>query len=321
MATDFIDGLRSANFPTERRGGYSPQAVDSYLGELADWLETGGGDQTRAALVQRDMERVGERTGTILSAAQESADRIEAEARAEAAQLRDEAAREAAELRSSADAYATATRGAADEHVRVSAEAATREAAELRTKTDGEVRAKIGRAEDLLHRSKEEAAARTAGVEQTIADLNRTRMAILANLEELASGLRVVVEGPGAEEIELPERIEAASAAAKVPELEPVAEDPVEAETVGEHRVVEPTTEKRALAEEGLAETEPLEEEELAETEPVEADLEEEPTRVFDADFDTDEREQARERELIRRRNPKNATEQPTEDSSLTDLL
>ena len=99
MATDFIDQLRKATFPTERRGGYSTSAVSAYLNELADWLETGGDDQTRAALVQREMERVGERTGSILSATQESADRMTAEAEADAKRVREEA-----------DAYANKTR-------------------------------------------------------------------------------------------------------------------------------------------------------------------------------------------------------------------
>ena len=107
MATDFIDQLRKATFPTERRGGYSPRAVSAYLNELADWLETGGDDQTRAALVQREMERVGERTGSILSAAQESADRMTAEAETEAGQVRGDAESAAAEMRADADAYAT----------------------------------------------------------------------------------------------------------------------------------------------------------------------------------------------------------------------
>jgi len=38
---------------------------------LADWLETGGGDESRSETVKRELERVGERTGAILSQAEE----------------------------------------------------------------------------------------------------------------------------------------------------------------------------------------------------------------------------------------------------------
>ena len=66
MASDRIDrieGLRTHQFPTERRGGYDRAAVDAYLADLADWLET---DEAKAAIAQREIERVGERTGAIL---------------------------------------------------------------------------------------------------------------------------------------------------------------------------------------------------------------------------------------------------------------
>ena len=44
MASDRIEELKTVQFPTERRGGYDRRAVDAYLAELADWLETGGED-------------------------------------------------------------------------------------------------------------------------------------------------------------------------------------------------------------------------------------------------------------------------------------
>jgi len=44
---DSIDRIRSATFPVGRRG-YEKREVDRFLNKLADWLETGGGDQTRA---------------------------------------------------------------------------------------------------------------------------------------------------------------------------------------------------------------------------------------------------------------------------------
>src|SRR4051794_35675334 len=115
MATDRIDEMKSVQFPTERRGGYDRRAVDAYLAELADWLETGGGDEARRSVIQREMGRVGERTGEVLASAQAAADRVTSEAEAEAATLRSDAEREAEETRSAADEYAARTRTAADE--------------------------------------------------------------------------------------------------------------------------------------------------------------------------------------------------------------
>ena len=57
MASDRIEELKTASSRTERRGGYDRRAVDAYLAELADWLETGGEDEARRAVIQRAMER------------------------------------------------------------------------------------------------------------------------------------------------------------------------------------------------------------------------------------------------------------------------
>jgi DivIVA domain-containing protein len=69
---DSIDRIRSATFPVGRRG-YEKREVDRFLNKLADWLESGGGDQTRAELLKRDLERVGQQTGKILTDAHDTA--------------------------------------------------------------------------------------------------------------------------------------------------------------------------------------------------------------------------------------------------------
>jgi len=199
MASDRIEELKTVQFPTERRGGYDRRAVDAYLAELADWLETGGDDQARRTVIQRAMGDVGERTGSILAAAQESADRLTAEARAEADRIRAEAGQEGARTRSDADSYSTETRAAADEHARVTAETAAAEAKAL-----------TGEAETRLQKAEEEAAARTRGIEKEIADLVRKRRDVVANLEQLNAEMRLAIEGPGERDLELPDRVEAA---------------------------------------------------------------------------------------------------------------
>ena len=83
MDRDSIDRIRSATFPVGRRG-YEKREVDRFLNKLADWLETGGGDQTRGELLRRDLERVGQQTGKILTDAHDVSEQLRAEAEAEA---------------------------------------------------------------------------------------------------------------------------------------------------------------------------------------------------------------------------------------------
>jgi cell division initiation protein len=91
---DSIDRIRSATFPVGRRG-YEKREVDRFLNKLAEWLETGGGDQTRAELVRRDLERIGQQTGKLLTEAHDVAEQLQAEAEREARRIVEEARAEA----------------------------------------------------------------------------------------------------------------------------------------------------------------------------------------------------------------------------------
>lgn len=302
MATDFIDQLRKATFPLERRGGYDPKAVGAYLNELADWLETGGSDQARAMLVQREMERVGERTGSILSTAQESADRITSDAQSDAVHARKEA-----------ETYSTETRAAADVHARTVTETAEREAAEARRQADEQAKATIREAEARLQRATEEAAARTRGVEEEIADLVRKRDKANNALERVVSGLRETIDGPGSEG--------PPPAKVSTPPPAPAAAAPVAAETVAEHDVVDATEAGTEVIQLDTEETEAPEaagapEASVApEVEPT-AD---EPMSDEYPPFDDDEMDdEERER---RRRSIREQGEQPTDEQHLADLL
>jgi DivIVA domain-containing protein len=94
---DSIDRIRSATFPVGRRG-YEKREVDRFLNKLADWLETGGGNQTRAELLRRDLERVGQQTGKILTDAHDVAEQVKAEAEREARGIVDEANQRRADI-------------------------------------------------------------------------------------------------------------------------------------------------------------------------------------------------------------------------------
>jgi DivIVA domain-containing protein len=110
---DSIDRIRAATFPVARRG-YEQREVDRFLNRVADWLETGGGDQARSDLVRRELERIGQKTGQILNAANDAAAQIQAEAETAAADIRDAAERLAAERIDAAQRRATEMAEAAD---------------------------------------------------------------------------------------------------------------------------------------------------------------------------------------------------------------
>src|ERR671925_1952173 len=108
-----LDRIRNATFPSARRG-YDKHEVEKFLGRLADWLETGGGDESRSDAVKRELEKVGQRTGAILSQAEESAEQIRAEAEEDARGTINSANIEAGETRSEAENYAVETKASAE---------------------------------------------------------------------------------------------------------------------------------------------------------------------------------------------------------------
>jgi DivIVA domain-containing protein len=296
MASDRIEGLRTTQFPTERRGGYDRAAVDTYLAELADWLET---DEAKAAIAQRELERVGERTGSILSTAQESADKIVAEANAEAQTLRADAERETTEQRAAAESYANETRAKAEADARKLREAAEADAAKAREEAEEHARLTIREADDRLERAARDAEERTAGIENEIAGLAVKRDELVENLERLSTGLRNVIDGPGREDLKLPERSRTAAAFA-----EEAADGPI--------------------AHPEVADAPPLPSEETVEEEPPTAVA---PVARFDTDEELYEDEQPPEpvpsgRDPERRQRPMRDPEDPTtEDQKLTELL
>ncbi len=84
---DSIARIRSASFPISRRGGYDKRAVERFLDRLADWLESGGGDEVRAEMIRRDLELAGATADALIREAEAKAEQLvaEAEKRVEAA--------------------------------------------------------------------------------------------------------------------------------------------------------------------------------------------------------------------------------------------
>ncbi len=91
------------------------------------------------------------------------------------------------------------TRTVADEQAKATTEAAVGEAEAVRAE-----------AEDRLREAEEQAAARTRGIEQEIADLVRKRRDVVANLEQLNAEMKLAIDGPGEKDLGLSERVEAA---------------------------------------------------------------------------------------------------------------
>jgi DivIVA domain-containing protein len=157
---DSIDRIRSATFPVGRRG-YEKREVDRFLNRIADWLETGGADQTRAELVRRDLERIGEQTGRILTDAHDAGEEIHAEAEREAAGIVAEAEAQAEQVRTAAG--------------------------ETRARAEDEAEEKLARANAEATRIVDEATQRRRDIEAVISDLEARRDAVVADLEQLSS--------------------------------------------------------------------------------------------------------------------------------------
>jgi DivIVA domain-containing protein len=187
-----LDRIRNATFPTTRRG-YDKHEVEKFLARLADWLETGAGDESRSDVVKRELEKVGERTGAILAQAEESAQQIRAEAEDEVRGTVNTANMEAAATRTTADQYSSETRASADSYARQTREQVEQEAASSKALAEQQARETIEAAEAQARRIVEEGTQRREDIEAVIADLVRRRADVLADTQELSSKLSAAV--------------------------------------------------------------------------------------------------------------------------------
>ncbi|HEX6115922.1 MAG TPA: DivIVA domain-containing protein [Solirubrobacterales bacterium] len=211
-----IERIRTATFTLTRRG-YDKREVEQFLNKIADWLETGGGDQARADVVRRELERVGQRTVGILATAEDSAEEIRADAEEDAAQTTGKARSEAAATRQAADEYAAKTRDAADAYAakarkdadeygartRQAAdgyagkarEEADEDAAEARQDAEHDARNMVAAAETKATRIVDEGMARRRDIEMVISDLVDRRDGVIEDANRLAAELRRVADG------------------------------------------------------------------------------------------------------------------------------
>jgi DivIVA domain-containing protein len=187
-----LDRIRNATFPSARRG-YDKHEVEKFLARLADWLETGGGDESRSDTVKRELERVGQRTGAILAQAEESAQQIRSEAEGEARETISAANAQAEKTRSEADAYSSETRGSADAHSDEQRRTAEKAAMEARARAEQEAQDTIEAAEEKAERIVDEGTQRRDDIEAVIADLVRHRDDVLVDTEELSAKLTAAV--------------------------------------------------------------------------------------------------------------------------------
>ncbi len=224
-----LDRIRNATFPASRRG-YDKQEVEKFLARLADWLETGAGDEARSDTVKRELERVGERTGAILAQAEESAQQIRSEAESLAREALDEGNAQADQARAEADAYGKQTRSEADAYAKETRKSADTDAADLRAEAEAEAREMIADAQAQARRIVEEGTRRREDIEAVITDLVRRRDEVLEDTEELSAKLSAAVGDhrppKGADPFDLPKELD--------PAARDISEDDLDAELPAE---------------------------------------------------------------------------------------
>jgi DivIVA domain-containing protein len=166
-----IDRIRAPGFAEARRG-YDRREVDTFLGRLADWLETDAADEIGHVAVTHKLQAVGRSTAHILLTTQQEAEELRRSTDEECATMLADAEATARRTREAAEAYARETRAKADADARSTAEAADTEARE----------------------TVEEGERRRAQIEAVIANLEIRRDDVLADLDGICEELAATIE-------------------------------------------------------------------------------------------------------------------------------
>ena len=188
--------LRRATFPRAFQG-YDRDAVHAFLDDVAEWMDNRATGATPGTPdVRRELERVGEQTAGILTAAEEAAAKVKGEA---------------AE-------YAKSLRQATDEQTRRAKVEANRKAEQL-----------IAQAEAKAGRIVDEAVARRRRLNQAITSLLERRDEIAEEAQRLADALLHAVDALRADRLEELQDAEPVAAADAGPaEADPEAVEPDE---------------------------------------------------------------------------------------------
>ena len=184
--------LREADFPLSLRG-YSRPEVDRFLGETAEWVEQLMLRGADATAVQSELSRVGEQTAGILSAAEDTARRMRAEAADEVEKIRAAARDHAARMRAEAESYAEAKRSDADREATAARTALQEDLRRSRIDAATKVEKMVGESEGRAQRIVEEALRRRDRLNAATEQLKRTRGEILDDAGSLADELAQVV--------------------------------------------------------------------------------------------------------------------------------
>jgi DivIVA domain-containing protein len=186
-----LERLRGADFSLAVRG-YDRHQVDEFLSGIAKRLEAESGSLADPDAVKRKLEEVGQSTTEILTAAEQTARKLQEDASTEAAKLRKSATETAEHAREEAREFANSTRERATEEGR-------RILAEANQKAQQLVAAAEARSQELLNRSLE----RRQVLAATIERLDARRVQLIDELRQMAGELEVVAEeGEDVEPIE-----------------------------------------------------------------------------------------------------------------------
>jgi DivIVA domain-containing protein len=188
--TESIDRIRTATFPTSRRG-YDKHEVDRFLTRLAEWLETGGAEQSPSDAVRRELEQVGELTAKVLTEAHDAAERLRVQAEREAEGLTEGAQTQAAQTRAEADKILSEAQGVAETKARQLTTDADKYATKTRTDADRDAEQALTKARAEAKRIVDEANERKQDIESVIADLEARRDEVLESLERMSTELSV----------------------------------------------------------------------------------------------------------------------------------
>ena len=199
MDPEVVDRFRNARFNLVKRG-YDRGEVDRFLSQWADWMESLEDEPQTANVVREELERIGERTSGVLTAAGEAAAKLTEDAEAKAKEKIEEAKVASNITRMEADRYAEETRTETDEYVQRTRGQADAYASDRRGEADEIAEQARADAEmsagERMHAAKAEAESmveegrkKRADLEQVIADLSERRDKLLDEIESIAGAL------------------------------------------------------------------------------------------------------------------------------------